>query len=284
MLTIVKLINNNVVLAIDENNNEVILMDKGIGFNRKKGDRLNVQDVAKVFTVEKNDRINQIIATIPVSVIELTEKIIALGKDLLGKSLNDSLLITLSEHLNFAFERVSKGYQIGNVLQWEIPHLYPLEYEVGKQALIYINGQIEKPLPPIEASLIALHFVNAQYEGQTMGDTLKLTNLINKTVKLIHYYFHVNLDTTSVNYSRFITHLRYFLIRQNKNEHSSAIEMDFSLQELIEEKYFKSYNCAVKLIKYLREKYQWKVPDDELIYLVIHIERVVNDSYKSREL
>ncbi|NHB92376.1 PRD domain-containing protein [Photorhabdus cinerea] len=283
MLTIIKLINNNVVLAIDENNSEMILMDKGIGFNRKKGDRLHVQDVAKVFTVEKHYKISQILSTIPVSVIELTEQIITLGKNFLAKPLNDSLLITLSEHLSFAFERVNKGYQIGNVLQWEIPHLYPLEYEVGKQALIHINNQIEQPLPPIEASLIALHFVNAQYEGQTMGDTLKLTNLINKTVKLIHYYFHVNLDPTSVNYSRFITHLRYFLIRQNKNDHSSAIEMDFSLQELIEEKYFKSYNCAVKLIRYLREKYQWKVPDDELIYLVIHIERVVNDSYKAKD-
>ncbi|WP_246550693.1 CAT RNA binding domain-containing protein [Photorhabdus caribbeanensis] len=94
MLTIVKLINNNVVLAIDENNNEIILMDKGVGFNRKKGDKLNIQDVAKVFTVEKNDKINQIFATIPASVIELTEKIISLGEDILGKSLNDSLLIT----------------------------------------------------------------------------------------------------------------------------------------------------------------------------------------------
>lgn len=49
MFEFVKSLNNNIVLAYDENHNEVVLFGTGIGFNRKRGDMVSESSVSKFF-------------------------------------------------------------------------------------------------------------------------------------------------------------------------------------------------------------------------------------------
>lgn len=52
-MTIEKVINNNVVVVI-ENGKEAVIMGRGIGFQKKKGDPLEEDKVTKRFLPEKN--------------------------------------------------------------------------------------------------------------------------------------------------------------------------------------------------------------------------------------
>ena len=46
-MKIYKIINNNIISAKDENDSEIILMGKGLGFNKKKGDIVDEENIEK---------------------------------------------------------------------------------------------------------------------------------------------------------------------------------------------------------------------------------------------
>ena len=51
-MVIQKVINNNVISAYDENQQEVVIMGKGIGFKAHTGDAIDESRVEKVFRIE----------------------------------------------------------------------------------------------------------------------------------------------------------------------------------------------------------------------------------------
>ena len=46
-----------------------------------------------------------------------------------------------------------------------------------------------------------------------MRDTIDITTLIQNVVKIVKEYFSMDLDETSLNYQRFVTHLRFLAQR-----------------------------------------------------------------------
>ncbi|WKK93829.1 CAT RNA binding domain-containing protein [Clostridioides difficile] len=48
---ITKVLNNSLLLAKDDNDEEIILMGKGIGHNYKAGSELNKKDIEKIFVL-----------------------------------------------------------------------------------------------------------------------------------------------------------------------------------------------------------------------------------------
>ncbi|WP_313260994.1 PRD domain-containing protein, partial [Lacrimispora sp.] len=88
------------------------------------------------------------------------------------------------------------------------------------------------------------------------------------------------LDENSLYYSRFIVHLRYLIIRQETYMKDTIGLNDEDLLETVKIRYKKSYQCAVKIAKYLFDTYSWDVSKDEIIYLLLHIERITNVTNK----
>ncbi|ADL03814.1 transcriptional antiterminator, BglG [[Clostridium] saccharolyticum WM1] len=276
MFEFVKSLNNNIVLAYDENHNEVVLFGTGIGFSRKRGDLVEESSVSKLFINDSNKRLAPMIQNLSEDIVSVTEDIIQYGSRILEKQLHASILIVLADHLYFAMERAKKNQNVDNPLQWEIPHLYPKEYEIGARGVKLIEERLFVKLPPQEASFIALHFVNAQFESQDMSDTLKITEIISRILDIVSYHFQLVLDENSLYYSRFIVHLRYFIIRQETHMKDTIGLNDENLLETVKTRYKKSYQCAVKIAKYLNDAYSWDVSKDEIIYLLLHIERITS--------
>ena len=280
MFEFVKSLNNNIVLAYDENHNEVVLFGTGIGFNRKKGDMVEESSVTKLFINDSNKRLAPMIQNLSEDIVSATEEIVQYGSRVLEKQLHASILIVLADHLYFAMERAKKSQNVDNPLQWEVPHLYPKEYEIGVKGVKSIEERLQIKLPPQEASFIALHFVNAQFESQDMSDTLKITEIISRILDIVNYHFQLILDENSLYYSRFIVHLRYFIIRQKTHMKDTIGLNDEHLLETVKTRYKKSYQCAVKIAKYLHDAYSWDVSKDEIIYLLLHIERITSVTKK----
>lgn len=82
----------------------------------------------------------------------------------LGKRLNDSIYVSLTDHINFAIQRNQKGLDIKNALLWETKRLYKDEFAIGKEALVMVKNKTGVSLPEDEAGFIALHIVNAEPE------------------------------------------------------------------------------------------------------------------------
>ena len=65
---------------------------------------------------------------------------------------------------------------------------YHAEYLIGEYAIAMIERDLGVKLPVDEAASIALHIVNAEYDAP-MGDTIKITNLIQQVLEVVREYF-----------------------------------------------------------------------------------------------
>jgi beta-glucoside operon transcriptional antiterminator len=272
---ILKILNNNVIVSLKEEQ-EVIVMGRGIAFNKRAGDVINKEQVDKIFTLEDEDitkKFKTLIADIPMEYMELSEKIINYAKIQLGKKLNDSIYISLTDHIHFAIERFKNHLPIQNALLWETKRLYKEEFDVGIEALNMICDQFNVILPEDEAAFIALHLVNAQL-NEDMTNVVDMTRVIQDILTIVKYHFKIQFDENSLNYYRFITHLKFFAHRLVKGNHYKN-DNDDELLTVIKDKYPEAYKCSEKIKKFVEKQHRYELTDEEMLYLTIHIERVV---------
>ncbi|MDO5742467.1 MAG: PRD domain-containing protein, partial [Vagococcus sp.] len=246
--TIVKSLNNNLVLATDQHDEELVLFGKGIGFKKKKGDELSDANITKIFrSKEFNHTTPSMIADISPEVLTLTETIVDMVETELKKDLNATLLFSLADHIQAAVERLDHDQLLDeNTLQWEIPFLYYQEYQMGLKALAVINQTLNVNLPKSEASFIALHFVNAQNDFDSMNETMMIAQITKSIVRTIQSLFDISLNKESISYSRFVTHIRYFMNRQF-HQQQLPISQNETLYEIIQSQYPKSYACGLMI-------------------------------------
>ncbi|WP_224651600.1 BglG family transcription antiterminator LicT [Pectobacterium versatile] len=273
-MKIAKILNNNVVTVIDENNNESVVMGRGLGFKKHSGDLLDETLIERVFVMKSGEltsRLQELLSEIPMDVITTADKIILLAKDRLSGKLQNSVYISLTDHCHFAIERHKQGVDIRNVLLWEIKRLYPKEFAVGLEALDIIEQRLAVRLPEDEAGFIALHLVNAQLDSE-MPEVLQITKIMQEILNIVKYQLSLDYNEQALSYHRFVTHLKFFAQRLiGKN---TVFSDDESLHDVVKERYQLSYRCAEKIQVHIVQKYHYTLTKEELMFLTIHIERV----------
>ena len=279
-----KVLNNNVVVSIDPTTRkEVILMGSGIAFNKKPGQLIDTKRIEKTFIVDDENlgnKIKKLINQIPEGIFELTDEIITHAIVELNVELDKQVYVSLADHIAFAVKRFKNGITIKNELLNEIRRVHRNEFKVSLWAVDYINKRLDIQLPEDEAGFIALHFVNASYKETTMK-SVESTRIIKDVLNIIKYYFAIELDEDDLNYDRLLTHLKYFAKRiVNNNQHNST---DSSFAKVISSTYPEAYGCAVKIGEYILVHNNYKVNDDELVYLTMHIQRVISVAREKKE-
>lgn len=275
MITIKKSLNNSMLL-VDNDQREMILFGKGIGFGAKPGTHIDLAQVEKVFlplSDLKSRHFLSLTDTIPAAFFDISHEILILARSLCGDKLNSVLLFTLAEHLHFAVERSRSGQRILNKLSWEVKRYYPQEYSVGLQARAQVNEKFDVELPEDEAVNIAFHLINAssQEDDSTAHQQVEL---VNRIADIVRYKLGKTIDTQSVNYMRFITHLRYFAERVLAGKIALSETEDF-YQELMRHRP-DAMTVAWAIRDYVQDKYQLTLPKDELTWLSIHISRLMD--------
>lgn len=274
-MEIIKVMNNSLVFAKDDNKNEIIVMGKGIGFMKKPGENLDPDKIEKIFTL-KNEGVKKnyfrVMEDMPSEYIDITNNIIKYATEVSKFKLNDNIFISLIDHIAFAIERFKKNVNLQNRLLWEVKKFYPEEFKVGLYALENIKSILNLELPEEEAGNIAFHIVNAQTDSAEMENTLLMIKMMKDILNIIKYDIKVKLDKDSLSYSRFITHLQFFLQRLIEGKVSSS-KNSFILEQ-IEKQYPDKVKCARLIKNYVEKNISNEVSDDELLYLSMHIIRV----------
>mgnify|MGYP002509796356 FL=1 len=276
-MKIAKIMNNNVVSALDEGNREIIVLGKGIGFQKHNGDLIDEAKVEKIFRLSEpaRSKFEKLVEEIPYEYVSYTDEIVREATETLGMELNKNIYITLTDHLHFAIERYRRNITFQNALLWEIKRFYSREYEVGLKAVELLKEREGVALSVDEAAFIALHIVNAEMDIN-LSRTLSVPGMIKDLLNIVRYTFHVDLDEESLSYERFVTHLKFFIQRTLKRQCYPTEELE--LYELYRKKAPKSYECAKKIKKYMEEKTDTEVTDEEMMYLTVHISRVIKET------
>lgn len=278
-MKILKKVNNNVVAALNNKNEEIFVVGKGLGF-RKTPYILEENDsvIEKIFVAPKNIQMFELFDDLPIDCVLTCEAIVHEGAKLLNTKLQESIIFTLSDHINYAIERVLDHVEIKNPLQWEIKHLYPNEMKVGMRALEIIKSRLKVELPPVEATFIALHFVNAQLGNENTRKFENITEIISSILSIVKYQYKMEFDEDSMNFTRFVTHIRYFIQRQMNGTQPSD-ENDL-IYKMMKEKSPKEVACINQIEKYVTTNYGWSCSNDEKLYLILHIQRLTNRNNK----
>lgn len=136
-MQIQKVLNNNVVVALDENGAETVLMGRGLGFGCRPGGEVCQAKVEKRFSMHSDQlssRFQQLVTSIPLPHFMMSERIINHAKLSLGRELSDSIYVTLPDHISGAISRYREGIRLQNPLLWDIQQFYKDEYQVGLKA------------------------------------------------------------------------------------------------------------------------------------------------------
>ncbi|WP_075982724.1 PRD domain-containing protein [Bacillus massilinigeriensis] len=269
-MRISKILNNNAVVVIDDQQ-EKIAYGSGIAFQKRKNDIVNVHKIEKIFVMKENEKLQQLLNRIPEEHFILSEEIISYAEEYLETKLNEHIHVVLADHLSFAIERQRDGLTLKNKLLQEIKILYRKEYEIGLWAIEHVKEKCEVEMPVDEAAFIALHIHTMKQSGSDMHETLRHTTMVKEMVTRIIKLMNLTVQEDDLSYQRLVTHLRYALTRMN---HYDPHIMDEEMLRMIKRKFPISYICASDIAKDLASNYGVEIPEEELGYITLHIERL----------
>ena len=266
-----KVFNNNIVSVL-ENNVEKILFGRGIGFGKHAGDTiLENNNIEKVFIIQdptNKNKFNELVTKVDEDVMAISEEIISMLCRELSEELDESIHISLTDHIFFTLKRLKEDNEIVNPFLIETEVLFRKEYELAKKAVAILEKRTGITIPEGETGFITLHIHSARNKG-TLSNTIKYTFLANTIAEFVEDSLNIQLDRESLDYARFIIHLRFAIERLLKN---SPIKNE--LLGTIKRKYKSAYKLAERIGKIIEDNLSIKVVPDEIGYIAIHLKKL----------
>ncbi|MFQ8923454.1 MAG: PRD domain-containing protein [Clostridium paraputrificum] len=267
---VTKVFNNNIILVNSEDH-EKILFAKGIGFGKKPGYVIPKGiKVDKIFIIADSDNIenlNTMIEKVDNDFFVVCEEAIYEISEKINQELNESIHIGLIDHLYFAVKRLKNNEEIENPFLVEIETLYSKEYMLADMVAKKVGAYCNVDIPDGEIAFIALHIHSAINNGK-ISNTLKNSYLGSTIVEHVEDRLNIEIDRKSLDYARFLTHIKFAIQRIMENIH-----IDNELTKIIKSSYKESFSVAEEVAKIIEDELGIKVMEDEVTFLTIHIER-----------
>jgi beta-glucoside operon transcriptional antiterminator len=267
--------NNNAILAYKDSS-EVVIFGKGIGFGKKHGDEVDNKKIEKVFVTNENhlSSFKTLFEEVSTEYADLTFRIVKQAESDLKIEFISSTYIAILDHINYALIRAKEGLFVTNPLLWEIKRTYVKEYNAALKTLEIIEAETGIKLPADEAGTIAVHYLNAQDPKMQFSTSFHAVEIIQSIIKIIQFHFQVEFNEEDINYSRLMTHLRYFISGLMSDCRKSAGLDEGFIFNQITLQYPDVYECVLKIRQFVQSKLDKEVSDEELLYLMLHIQRI----------
>ena len=270
-----KILNNNLVLALDQNEREHIIIGKGIGFTNTVGKELRSTNIEKIFVLKSKENTRlylEMLKNNSSKNIQIITDVIEEINKKMNEKLDEKIYITLSDHLIFAIERYKNNIILQNKMLWEIKNFYPTEYKIAKEALLKLNEYLNIDLPDEEAGNIAFHIVNAQTEKLNMENTISSIKILKDILNIIQIFYKKQINSESVNYLRFVTHFQFFI--QRIIDDKMLDSKDTFLYEQVVLGYPKAFKCSMRIKDYIQKTLNAEITKEEILYITVHIVRI----------
>ena len=264
MYQIKKVLNSSVVLVEDDTNAEFVLLGKGIGFGKKPGQVVGEESVSQVFIPVDDAKIQEY--------IDIVNQLIKKAEEQLQLKLTPTSYFALVDHLQFAVVRYHDQLMFTNKVFWEIKTYYRQEYQLGELGVKLLNEQFAIDIPEEEAANIAFHFINAQMNAKSFKG-MEAAKLISSIVNLVGYSLGVDLVHQNIHHTRLVTHIKFFVERYFQDQMLDS--KDTEMFEYVANRYPKALAVAYQVNEFVKKKYQKPMTNDELLYLAIHFNRIL---------
>lgn len=273
-MRVIKKINNSAAICLDRNNQELVAIGKGIGFPPVPYTLTDLSIITRTFYDVDMSYYN-VLSRIDDAILDTSIQIVDLYKSRLTDGIvSNNLVFTLADHLQFAIERVKKHIVLNTPLANDIRLLYPLQYEIGQQAVKMVRKNLKVRLPKGEDSTIAIHLVNSVMQEGIPDHNSYMDEVITEITQIISDHFQIWIDTNSFSYTRFVSHL-YYLIRRDQ-DHMQLQTDNQKLYQQIAIQYSKTVDCVKRINEHLKNELNIDMNEEESLYLILHINRLIS--------
>ena len=126
-------------------------------------------------------------------------------------------------------------------------------------------------LPDEESVFLTTHQLNATRD-EPNGTAALLFRRVQHVVATIESRYGIELDTHGADYARFILHVKFLL--QRLVSKTMLRDGDSSFYEFAVQRYPEAHACAVAVRDYVLASTGSTLTDEEMLYLIVHIERL----------
>ena len=273
-LKVAKVLNNNVIIAHHPEHSEVVVIGKGIGFNRKVGEIISLQSIEKLFILKNatdQEQYKQLALQVDEKLIEVLNEIILYISQYSKTPLNEHIHIALTDHIAFAMKRAEQDIAIHNPFLYETSEIYKEEFQLAEYAIRTIKDKMGIDLGQDEIGFVALH-IHSAMTNQHITEVKAHSELISDLVEMIEQQLDFKITRDSLDYARLLTHLRFAIERIRRGDKVHEIG---KLEEMLKEEYPELYNLSWKLTKVMEKRLHKPVYNAEISYLTMHLNRVV---------
>ncbi|WDT65541.1 PRD domain-containing protein [Companilactobacillus crustorum] len=283
LLVVNRVYNNNTVLVDVGQKDQAIVQGKGVGFQKRHGDNILPTQVERIFYLNTNEakqRFGTLLKDVPIDITMTSFAIIEMAKQTFHYPVLDYIYVTLTDHIAQTYKHIMAGkYQRSTVP--DISAKYPTEYAIADKAVEMINHDLNVHFPRDAAQPIALHFINANgtenAEETKKIDQTDFGDNVNKIVKNVFREYGITRNITNQNYfDRLMIHLQYLVARLQTDEEDKRV-LNQDIESDFQKLYPKSYRIASEICEKIQKRLQIKLNDNELIYFVIHIQRLIQE-------
>lgn len=275
-MRVIKKINNNVALCVDNNGHQLVAFGKGIGFPEMPYEITDLKQIERTFYNISSNYVSMI-SDIPEDVFTFSGRILDTVRNQVPYELMPNFVITLADHIAFCIERHRRGIFIQMPLKYEIEQTYPLELKMGEYIVKEISQKFKIKLNPREATGIALSIANARIDTKSNVlslevDQKQFDKVLEDITTIIEENFGFSINRNTFEYARFSSHLQHLYVRLCKG---AGLNTDnIKVFGMIREQYTKSNNCVETIDEYFQQTMNFSLGDEEKLYLILHINRI----------
>lgn len=270
---ITKILNHNSFMGIEsKNDQECLIMGKGVAFGKKVGQTVSVIGDARVYSLkELTDRgeAKDIIKSVSPLCLELANEVLDQAEEEFGK-VDRSILFTMADHLDFAVRRIQNGEQISNPLTDDIRIMFYKEYKVAGCIRDLLKEKLGIRIDEHEIGYIALH-VHAAIVDENVSQAMEIARTVRECICMVEEETGKSIDVMSLSYNRLMNHVRYMVARAIHGE-----KLKMSLNDYMSVKFPGPYMTAEKICRKMEKSLKLPIPDIEIGYLAMHLERMMD--------
>lgn len=270
---ITKILNHNSFMGIEsKNDQECLIMGKGVAFGKKVGQTVSVTGDARVYSLkELTDRgeAKEIIKSVSPLCLELANEVLDQAEEEFGK-VDRSILFTMADHLDFAVRRIQNGEQISNPLTDDIRIMFYKEYKVAGCIRDLLKEKLGIRIDEHEIGYIALH-VHAAIVDENVSQAMEIARTVRECICMVEEETGKSIDVMSLGYNRLMNHVRYMVARAIHGE-----KLKMSLNDYMSVKFPGPYMTAEKICRKMEKSLKLPIPDIEIGYLAMHLERMMD--------
>ena len=274
MYRIIKTLNHNAILVVGtKDNQEYILLGKGIGFGKKVSERVEATADVSVYSmknVSEPGTAKEMVRDTPAECFEISNRILEQAEAEFG-SIDRDILFPMANHIAYAVKRMQAGEQISNPLTSDIRILFYKEYKIAESARELLKEMMGVSIMDDEIGYIALH-VHSAIEDAKVSTSMQMAMVVRECITLIEEQTGKKIDILSMDYNRLMNHVKFMFARAVKGE-----TLKLNMNAYIMQNYPKAYEIAEIACEHIGKALNRSLEDIEVGYLAMHVQRIMMD-------